>query len=66
MIGSYPAMIRAAQRAREIARMYRTPLVLWQDGKVVEIPPDEIEDLPAELLKLARFKGHVRKKRGKS
>ena len=66
LIGTYPAMLRAAQRAREVARMHKTPLVLWQDGKVVEIPPDEIEDLPRELLKIARFKGNGRKKRGKS
>jgi hypothetical protein len=65
MNGAYPAMLRAAQRAREVARMYKTPLVLWQDGKVVEIPPDEIEDLPKELLKLARFKGKTKKRRGK-
>lgn len=41
-----PAMRRAAQRARELARMHSVPLVICRDGKVVHIPPDQIEDLP--------------------
>jgi hypothetical protein len=54
-------MLRAAQRAREVARMYGTPLVIMENGKVVEIPPDEIEDLPKELLEIAVLKTAVRK-----
>lgn len=30
------ALRRAAQDARELARLHGTPLVLWQDGKIVE------------------------------
>ena len=29
------AMPKAARRARALAKMHRTPLVLWQDGRVV-------------------------------
>jgi hypothetical protein len=29
------AMQKAARRARELARMHGTPLVLWQNGRVV-------------------------------
>ena len=53
LLGSYPAMLRAAQRAREAARIHGTPLVIMQNGKVVEIPPDKIKDLPQRLLKIA-------------
>ena len=49
----YAALLRAAQRARERARMHRVPLVISRDGKVAHIPPDEIEDLPPELLRIA-------------
>ena len=35
--GSRRAIIRAARRAAEIARWHNQPLVLWQDGKIVEI-----------------------------
>ncbi len=34
LIGAEAALRRAARRAREIARSTRTPLVLWQDGKI--------------------------------
>jgi argonaute-like protein implicated in RNA metabolism and viral defense len=29
------ALIRAAQAARELARMHGEPIVVWRDGKVV-------------------------------
>ena len=41
------ALLRAAQRAREVARATRTGLVVVQDGEIVEIPYDQIEDIPA-------------------
>ena len=44
------ALRRAAQRARELARRNGVPLVIWQDGKTVHIPPDQIEDLPDQLV----------------
>ncbi|MGE4243545.1 zeta toxin family protein [Ramlibacter sp.] len=35
------AMVRAAQRAREIARQSGTKLVLWRDGRVAHVDPDD-------------------------
>ena len=34
--GVAPALRRAAKAARRIARATNTPLVIWEDGKVVE------------------------------
>ncbi len=62
LIGTYPAMLRAAQRAREVARAYGTPLVVMKNGKVLEIPPDKIKDLPQSLLEIAYGKGGYVKK----
>ena len=42
-----PALYRAAQRARELARRNGVPLVVRRQGKMVLVPPSEIEDLPA-------------------
>jgi hypothetical protein len=39
------ALLRAAQRAREVARATRTPLVIVVDGVLVEVPYDQIEDI---------------------
>ncbi len=36
MQGSYKALLRAALRAREVARQTNTPLVLMRDGVLVE------------------------------
>lgn len=44
--GSRTAMIRAARRAAEIARQHQQPLVLWRDGRVVRVNPDELPELP--------------------
>ena len=66
MNGTYPAMLRAAQDAREIARRTGTPLVIMQKGKVVEIPPDKIKDLPKKLLKIAYGKSRPRKETGRA
>ncbi|MDZ7816572.1 MAG: hypothetical protein U5N86_11430 [Planctomycetota bacterium] len=49
MVGSYAAMIRAARRARELARQHNQPLALWKDGKVVLISPDDLPPLPDEV-----------------
>lgn len=62
MAGTYPAMLRAAQKAREVARRHKTPLVVMQKGKVVEIPPDKIKDLPKKLLKIAYGNSGSKKK----
>jgi len=39
------ALLRAAQRAREVARATRTPLVIVVDGVLTKVPYDRIEDL---------------------
>jgi hypothetical protein len=33
------SLCRAAQRAREMARRYGTPIYLWKNGKVVAVKP---------------------------
>jgi len=33
------ALRRAARRARDIARMHRTPIYVWENGKVVAKKP---------------------------
>jgi len=38
-------LLRAAQRAREVARATRTPLVIVVDDLLVEVPYDQIEDI---------------------
>ena len=44
--GSRTAMIRAARAAADVARQHQQPLVLWQDGQIVRVMPDELPDLP--------------------
>jgi len=44
--GSRAAIIRAAQRAADLARQHNQPLVLWRDGKLVEVMPDDLPPLP--------------------
>ena len=46
MDGSLTAMIRVARRAADLAKRHNQPLVLWRDGRVLEIMPDELPDLP--------------------
>ena len=46
--GSRTAMIRAARKAAEVARQHRQPLVLWRNGRVVHVMPDELPDLPEQ------------------
>ena len=46
--GSRTAMIRAARKAAEVARQHRQPLVLWRNGRVVHIMPDELPELPEQ------------------
>jgi hypothetical protein len=36
------ALARAAETARREARLLGRPLIVWNDGQVVEIPPDQI------------------------
>ena len=44
--GSRKALIRAAKRAADTARQYNQPLVLWEDGKIVKVMPDDLPPLP--------------------
>ena len=46
MQGSRKAMIRAARRAAEVARHHQQPLVIYRDGQVVKVMPDELPALP--------------------
>jgi hypothetical protein len=48
MQGSRAAMIRAARRAAEQAKRYGQPLILWRDGQVVRVMPDDLPKLPLE------------------
>lgn len=43
----YPALLRAAQRAREIARQTNTPLVIYVDGKTVLLDVGRIDNQEA-------------------
>ncbi len=42
------ALLRAARRAREIARQTNTGIVIVQDGKMVVLTGDELDDLDRE------------------
>jgi len=44
------ALLRAAHRAREIARQTGTPLIICRDGAVVEVWPEELDELDARSL----------------
>jgi len=46
--GSRKAIIRAARRAAEAARQHHQPVLLWRDGKVAEVMPDDLPPLPDE------------------
>jgi hypothetical protein len=46
MQGSRTAMIRAARRAAEQAKQHGQPVILWRDGRVVRVMPNELPDLP--------------------
>lgn len=37
------ALRRAAMRAREIAKQTQTPVVIWQDGKIIEIWDESVK-----------------------
>lgn len=46
--GSRTAMIRAARNAAETARQNQQPLVLWRDGRIVHVMPEDLPDLPEQ------------------
>jgi len=43
MAGSRKAILRAARRACEAARMHGLPVAVLKDNRVVEIPPDQLK-----------------------
>ncbi|MCC6581531.1 MAG: hypothetical protein IT440_13935 [Phycisphaeraceae bacterium] len=48
MEGSRTAMIRAARRAAMVAKQHGQPLLLWRDGQVVRVMPDDLPELPKQ------------------
>ena len=42
LAGSWPAIQRAAQSARELAVRTNTAIVVWRDGKIVRVTADEL------------------------
>ncbi len=52
--GSRSAMIRAARRAAEIVRQHQQPLVLWRDGRVVRVMPDELRELLEQIPEVSQ------------
>jgi hypothetical protein len=46
--GSRTAMIRAARRAAMIAKQHGQPLLLWRDGQIVRVMPDDLPELPEQ------------------
>lgn len=48
MEGSRKAMIRAARRAAELAKQHGQPLLLWRDGQIVRVRPDDLPELPEQ------------------
>jgi nucleotide-binding universal stress UspA family protein len=59
--GARAALLRAAQEARDTARRFGTPLVFWENGRVVHIDPDDpdLAPLPASLEGLTSDTGHA-------
>jgi hypothetical protein len=43
MQGAPRALLRAARRAREIARQTNTGIIMVRDGVIVEVPASELE-----------------------
>lgn len=48
MQGSRTAIIRAAHRAAELARHHQQPLLLWSDGRIVRVRPEDLAELPEQ------------------
>ncbi|MEE8429455.1 MAG: hypothetical protein V3S33_08155 [Gammaproteobacteria bacterium] len=43
-----PALQRAAKNARDQAILHNTRLIIWRDGHIVKLPPDEICEQAAD------------------
>jgi hypothetical protein len=52
--GSWPALLRAAARARQIAAETGTALVVMRDGKLEHVYPQKSEPRPLEAYSHAR------------
>ena len=47
LAGAEQALLRAARRAREKAAQFGRGIMIWRDGRVVELMPDDsIRELP--------------------
>lgn len=46
MAGADHAIIRAARRAAELARQHGQPLLLWKDGRIARVRPEDLPPLP--------------------
>lgn len=46
MLGADRAIVRAARRAAELARQHGQKLILWKDGQIVRVDPDDLPPLP--------------------
>jgi hypothetical protein len=44
MAGSHRALVRAARNAYRTALSHGLPIAIWQDNRVVEIPPEQIRE----------------------
>lgn len=42
------ALARAYRRAVQQHRQNGVPMVFWEDGKIVEVPADQLPDLPID------------------
>ena len=58
LLGVEAALLRAAQRARERARMTGTRLVFSEDGVLKFVPPDRLEPVSPEVADQAGRYGH--------
>ena len=54
MEGSRTAIIRAARRAAEKAKQHGQPLILWRDGQIVRVMPDDLPPLPEQAPDFSR------------
>lgn len=56
---SLPAMRRAAQRAREIARQTNTFVIVGEPGRVLRMSPEDLDRMDAERGMPARLAGEA-------
>ncbi len=52
ILGSFPALRRAAKAAHKLAKETGTPLYIWKNGRVVNINPVRRKRAPARRRKV--------------